>query len=291
MFRRPKASSAKGKRAAPVNQHGVPKLTRCTQEAEALAAEPPPDEDAATRRDLTHLLAFAIDSESTVEVDDAVSVEDATAAPWKISAEALWFDVEPCVVLHTLNAHESDDGATVTLTALRSKPSGDASFIEAYSSAFLHRWVLDVASGKCVREETISDTPLEFPALDGRLVGRDAKYGYAITPCTIGGPNRYGPPFEGILIDGVVKLDLHTGATAAPVAACHLEAHSHSVYFIPPTGGLPKSSDPTSSASIPGSYGESRPGAPLRIHSPAPRPFARSSSDARRHRPGATWRP
>ena len=146
---------------------------------------------------------------------DAVSVEDATAAPWKISAEALWFDVEPCVVLHTLNAHESDDGATVTLTALRSKPSGDASFIEAYSSAFLHRWVLDVASGKCVREETISDTPLEFPALDGRLVGRDAKYGYAITPCTIGGPNRYGPPFEGILIDGVVKLDLHTGATAA----------------------------------------------------------------------------
>jgi len=137
------------------------------------------------------------------------SAADATAA------EAMWFEVEPCVVLHTVNAHESSDGKTVTLTALRSKPSGDASFIEAYSSAFLHRWVFDLATSTCIFDETISETPLEFPALDGRLTGSDAKYGYGITPCTIGGPNRYGPPFEGILIDGIVKLDLHTGDTAA----------------------------------------------------------------------------
>jgi 8'-apo-carotenoid 13,14-cleaving dioxygenase len=44
------------------------------------------------------------------------------------AAEAMWFDVEPCVVLHTVNAHESADGRTVTLTALRSRPSGDASY-------------------------------------------------------------------------------------------------------------------------------------------------------------------
>ena len=31
---------------------------------------------------------------------------------------------------------------------------------------------------------------------------------------TIGGPNRYGPPFEGILIDGVVKFEFGTGRTA-----------------------------------------------------------------------------
>ena len=66
----------------------------------------------------------------------ATGVADAAAA------EAMWFDVEPCVVLHTVNAHESANGSTVTLTALRSKPSGDASFIEAYSAAFFHRWVL-----------------------------------------------------------------------------------------------------------------------------------------------------
>jgi len=39
----------------------------------------------------------------------------------------MWFDVEPCVVLHTVNAHESAAGRTVTLTALRSRPAGDAS--------------------------------------------------------------------------------------------------------------------------------------------------------------------
>lgn len=129
------------------------------------------------------------------------------------TSEATWFNVEPCVVLHTVNAHESPDGKTVTLTALRSVPTGEASFIEAYSSAFLHQWVLDLESG-AVSETPLSDVPLEFPAMDARLVGRDARFAYAITPCTIGGVNRYGPPYEGILIDGVVKLDLRTGAVA-----------------------------------------------------------------------------
>lgn len=127
---------------------------------------------------------------------------------------AVWCDVEPCVVLHTCNAYESADGQRVTLTALRSTPSGLASFIEAYSSAYLYRWVLDVGTGRCVDEGPLCDVPLEFPVLDPRLVGRNARYGYAIQPCTIGGPNRYGPPNEGILIDGVVKLDLNNGAVA-----------------------------------------------------------------------------
>ena len=43
----------------------------------------------------------------------------------------------------------------------------------------------------------------------------DARYGFAIRPSTIGGPNRWGPPFEGILIDGVIKYDLRTGELAA----------------------------------------------------------------------------
>ncbi len=47
--------------------------------------------------------------------------------------------------------------------------------------------------------------------MDGRLTGLDVRYAYAIAPCTIGGPNEHGPPFEGILIDALVKLDLRTG--------------------------------------------------------------------------------
>lgn len=68
-------------------------------------------------------------------------------------------------------------GTQVCLTALRSSPSEEASFIESYSAAYLHRWVLDLTSGACVAEETLCPVPLEFPALDGRLVGRDARYG------------------------------------------------------------------------------------------------------------------
>jgi exoribonuclease-2 len=41
----------------------------------ALAAAPPADPDAATRRDLTHLAVFTIDDAGTTEVDDGLSVE------------------------------------------------------------------------------------------------------------------------------------------------------------------------------------------------------------------------
>ncbi|KAL3923472.1 MAG: hypothetical protein SGPRY_004208 [Prymnesium sp.] len=46
------------------------------EQAAAIAAEPPPDPDAVRRFDLTHLRALAIDESSTVEVDDAVSIEE-----------------------------------------------------------------------------------------------------------------------------------------------------------------------------------------------------------------------
>lgn len=43
--------------------------------ADEIAEDPPPDPDAARRKDLTHLVALAIDDAATVEVDDALSVE------------------------------------------------------------------------------------------------------------------------------------------------------------------------------------------------------------------------
>ena len=64
--------------------------------------------------------------------------------------------------------------------------------------------------------------PLEFPALDGRLTGHDAAYAYAITPATIGGPNRFGPPYEGILIDGVVKVCAWRARTCTPRMYAHV---------------------------------------------------------------------
>jgi len=43
--------------------------------AQKLLSDPPADLDAATRTDLTHLEAWAVDSADTTEVDDAVGLE------------------------------------------------------------------------------------------------------------------------------------------------------------------------------------------------------------------------
>ena len=136
------------------------------------------------------------------------------------TGETRWVDVEPGVVLHTVSAHENGDGATV-LRALRSLPDTPTSFIGAYTPAFLYEWVVD--GDACVRERYLSSVPVEFPAIDPRCVGSAAPCAYAIRPVTIGGPNRYGPPAEGILIDAVVKFDLadlHDGDAATSDADC-----------------------------------------------------------------------
>ena len=136
------------------------------------------------------------------------------------AASTVWINVEPCVVLHTVNAYERAEDGMVILTALRSLPTTPESFIAAYSSAFLYEWVLDPSTGVCVSERILSARPLEFPAIDPRLVGQQTKFAYGITPRTAGAgpgglPNRFGPPGEGILIDGVAKFDLTTGEQVA----------------------------------------------------------------------------
>ena len=77
---------------------------------------------------------------------------------------------------------------------------------QAYTPAFLYEW--RIRGNRCLSEKYISETAVEFPAVDPRCVGEDAPYCFAISPKTIGGPNIYGPPAEGILIDRVVKFDL-----------------------------------------------------------------------------------
>ena len=140
-----------------------------------------------------------------VEYEPAFGARVGLAA--RDGAETTWVNVAPGVVLHTVNAHDAPDG-TVVLRALRSLPATPTSFIGAYTPAFLYEWVLDAETGTCVRERYLSSTPVEFPALDPRAVGLDAPCAYAIRPRTIGGPNKYGPPEEGILIDALVKFDL-----------------------------------------------------------------------------------
>jgi exoribonuclease-2 len=55
---------------------------------QALVSAPPPDPDASTRLDLTHLTVYTVDDASTTEVDDGLSITTNEAG-----AKLLWVHV------------------------------------------------------------------------------------------------------------------------------------------------------------------------------------------------------
>ncbi|MEU9443717.1 carotenoid oxygenase family protein [Streptomyces sp. NPDC048304] len=111
--------------------------------------------------------------------------------------EVRWFDIGPCYVFHSLNAHDVPDG-TLVLYVMRydeiwrrtehgRTPPGDA---------VLWKWTVDPAAGT-VREEQIDDRPGEFPRVDDRLTGLTATHGHVTCDNTL------------------VRYDLTTGAVTA----------------------------------------------------------------------------
>ena len=136
--------------------------------------------------------------------------------------EVKWFDCKPGVILHTANAYETDD-EKVILHALRSEPSGEASYITSYTTSFLYEWILDLKSGNVISEKCLNPGELvEFPIIDERCATSKVKECYAVGVQSIGGPLRlYKTPGEGILIDRVVKFaltdDTHEGVQRGDV--------------------------------------------------------------------------
>ena len=64
----------------------------------------------------------------------------------------------------------------------------------------LKRWRMNLATGKC-REEIVSDRIMEFPMINQQYAGRPYRFAYNMTT----EPGWF-------LFNGVVKVDLHTGA-------------------------------------------------------------------------------
>jgi carotenoid cleavage dioxygenase-like enzyme len=99
-----------------------------------------------------------------------------------------WFDIEPCYVFHTLNAHESADGNRLVLHAVRYASLGEG--IDTNAPSHLFGWTIDLTTGT-VREQQLDDQTVEFPRIDDRLAGLPANHGYASeTPGP--GSNRQG---------------------------------------------------------------------------------------------------
>ncbi|MFD9883426.1 carotenoid oxygenase family protein [Streptomyces alboflavus] len=107
-------------------------------------------------------------------------------------ARVRWFPIDPCVVLHTLNAHEAGD--SIVLHAVRHPR---LSWNEALESpSVLWRWTIDLRTGS-VREDQIDDRPVEFPRIDDRFAGLDVRYGHVTGR------------------GAIVRYDLHAGGSTA----------------------------------------------------------------------------
>lgn len=125
-----------------------------------------------------------------------------------------WFEVAPCYVFHSLNAH--DDGDQVVLDVVRYERMFDQRPLGPDDSApQLWRWTVDTTAGT-VHEEQLGDQAFEFPRVDERLVGRPHRWGYGseILPGEL--DNGFGGDL--VRIDGksgeVSRIDLGAGRTA-----------------------------------------------------------------------------
>ncbi len=111
--------------------------------------------------------------------------------------EVRWLPIDPCYVFHALNAHDDGD-QRIVLYVSRYAEYGDN------VPAFLWRWTLDLASGT-VTEEQLDDHFTEFPRVDDRLAGQEARFGYAASGLSLGADRNPG---------ALLRYDLHTGAVA-----------------------------------------------------------------------------
>ncbi len=99
-------------------------------------------------------------------------------------ADVQWFDVNPCYVFHTLNAHEVGDEVVITGCRIKElwRQSSDIGFDDGSgedSAPMMWEWRLNRATGK-VSERQIDDRGSEFPRVPDSLVGLKSRFGYTM---------------------------------------------------------------------------------------------------------------
>lgn len=92
-----------------------------------------------------------------------------------------WFDIDPCYVFHVANAYDSAN--SIVLQVVR-YPEMWRDSSEFGVDAALWRWTLDLDAG-VVTETQLDDRGIEFPRVDDRLIGADARYSVAVGDQTL----------------------------------------------------------------------------------------------------------
>jgi carotenoid cleavage dioxygenase-like enzyme len=153
-------------------------------------------------------------------------------------SSARWFALPGCMIFHSLAAWEEEEGNRVRLFAcriedfdLRLPPAGkshDPRTVDG-GSPTLFEFTFDLRTGEatqsCVVPLPAGCTGMDFPRAHPALTGYRCHFGYLSM-------------FEGLLITGVAKVDLHTRAIVGridyPAGMCGGEA-----FFVPRHDGAP----------------------------------------------------
>jgi carotenoid cleavage dioxygenase len=92
--------------------------------------------------------------------------------------EVRWFEIDPCYVFHVANAHDSVDGNSIVLQAIRYPELWrDNGGFDA--DGVLWSWTIDLTAGT-VSERQLDDRNIEFPRIDDRLAGLPARYSVSV---------------------------------------------------------------------------------------------------------------
>jgi carotenoid cleavage dioxygenase len=142
-------------------------------------------------------LAAAAEGGSPWRWDDDHGARIGVLSRSALDAPVRWFGVEPGHLSHALNAHDSADGGDrVVLTGTRlprevgsGSGSGSGSGGVGGGLPVLHRWTIDLASGR-VAEEPLDDTPSEYPRLADDRTGLPHRFGYTTSFVLAAEPER-----------------------------------------------------------------------------------------------------
>ncbi|WP_033294604.1 carotenoid oxygenase family protein [Amycolatopsis jejuensis] len=107
------------------------------------------------------------------------------------AAGVRWLPIDPCYVFHTLNAHDTADGRIVVHVVRYEHMFRTGS---PALGGTLWRWTIGADS---VAEDLLDDRPGEFPRIDDRLAGLDARFGHVTGSHDPDGPmtlRRYDLP-------------------------------------------------------------------------------------------------
>lgn len=92
-----------------------------------------------------------------------------------------WFDIDPCYVFHVANAFDvstpQDEAIVLHVVRYPELWRGSSDF---ETTAALWRWTIDLGTG-AVAQTQLDDRDIEFPRVDDRRVGVDARYAVAVS--------------------------------------------------------------------------------------------------------------